>query len=106
MAHAVSNHLIMQESWGGLFGRAGMESGSFSQFDSAVPLADNGQRTFECIIADTNCASQGEVDAVGCLQNKTTEELLQAQAAVDNTNGPSTSVNTSIHLRVLGRRRK
>eukprot|EP01043_Picozoa_sp_COSAG02_P054820 COSAG02_NODE_6268_length_3693_cov_210.252643_4_plen_139_part_00 len=79
----------MEESWGGLFARAAMESGSFSQFDSAVPMG-NAQQTFECIIAETNCASQGEVAAVGCLENKTTAELIRAQAAVDNTHGPST----------------
>ena len=34
-----------------------MESGSFSQFDSAVPM-DNAQQTYECLLAETDCGSQ------------------------------------------------
>ena len=79
----------MEQSWQGLFARAAMESGSFSQFDSAMPMA-NAQQTFECIIAATSCTAQGEVEAIGCLENKSTEELIKAQIEVDNTRGTST----------------
>ena len=85
-AGSVTNHLVMSESWG-LFARAGMESGAFSQFDSAVTF-DNAQQTYECLVAETGCDSNGQ--AVECLQALSAEKLLAAQVAIGNTVGNST----------------
>lgn len=72
-AGSVSAHLVMPHSFG-LFRRAGMESGAFSNWTS-VSLA-SAETAFQCLVQRTNCSQTA--DEVACLEAEDGGRLLAA----------------------------